>query len=176
MGNNPSRGANGHGSESPRVAASSSTGAPTLTSTLACDGGHLIPMSGTYPAVPQEWDKIAVARMILNRQLAPFYRGLQDEYEGVEESEDVAVEDSEDTVAAQQREAQRKARAKEIAALLEDVGIKEGQDSIGDQAFAGQRHKEPSSHRKAEIEFYDRGTAECPICMLLVLLSGESSP
>lgn len=169
MGNNPSRSSNGQGTESPKVVAGSASGS-VLASTAACDGGHLIPMSGIYPLVPQEWDKIAVARLILNRQLAPFYRGLQDEFEPLEEPDtDLFAEDSaiiDDTVITQQREAQRKAKGKELAALLEDVGIKEAQENVGDQSFAGQRHREPSSRRKAEIEFYLRGTTECPICML----------
>jgi len=127
-------------------------------------------MSGTYPAVAQEWDKIIVAKLILNRQLAPFYRGLQDEYNAVEEPDsDLFAEDSAistDEVAQHELEVQRKSRLKEVGLLLDDVGIREGIEWVGDQAFVGQRHRESSSRRKVEAEFYERGTTECPICML----------
>ena len=167
MGNHPSRTGGPH---TPNGSVSSkNTGPP---STAGPDGGHLIPMSGTYPAVPQEWDKEVVARLILNRQLAPFYRGLQDEFEAAEDEEDqdTFLDDSPraDDGSAMRRGVERQKRYAELEGLLDRVGIKEDQEHIGDHGLAGQRHNEPAVRRKAEVDFYERGTTECPICMLCV--------
>ena len=146
-------------------------------------------MSATYPAVPQEWDKAIVTRYILARQLAPFYRGLQDEWDPPSDDEDedrtddsaIASDfsfrnpsmdlDSSQRERSEQKQQRRKLRLIELETLLNTVGAKEGQEVVGDQCFAGRRGKEPAARRRAEVEAYERGTAECPICMLCVALT-----
>ncbi|KAJ2156859.1 SNF1-interacting protein [Coemansia sp. RSA 552] len=48
-----------------------------LNSTTACDGGGLVP-NGIYPESPQDFDARVVQRLIVARQLAPFYEGSDD--------------------------------------------------------------------------------------------------
>lgn len=42
------------------------------------DGGGLVPLTGIYPSSPQDWLHDVVQRLIVDRKLAPFYRGLED--------------------------------------------------------------------------------------------------
>lgn len=42
------------------------------------DNGHLLPLSNIYPTSPQDWLHDVVQRLIVERKLAPFYRGLED--------------------------------------------------------------------------------------------------
>lgn len=42
------------------------------------DNGHLVPLSNIYPTSPQDWIHDTVQRLIVERKLAPFYRGLDD--------------------------------------------------------------------------------------------------
>lgn len=162
MGNNPSRTSSSQGAASGGSASSASISGP--------DGGYLIPMTGTYPVVAQEWDKAVVTRLIMNRQLAPFYRGLQDEFELPDEAESSGLflddETTRDEAAIAEQETQREAKIMELDSLLNEVGIKPGQESVGEQGLVGQRAKETHARIRAEMEAYARGTLECPICML----------
>jgi len=45
------------------------------------DNGHLLPLSNIYPNSPQDWMHDKVQTLIVERKLAPFYRGLEDEPE-----------------------------------------------------------------------------------------------
>lgn len=169
MGNTPSskNGQSQAGANGPSTSAGNSQ-----QSIAAPDGGYLIPMSGTYPAVNQEWDKQVVARLINARQLAPFYRGLQDEFELPDaEDDDTTTDDvfSEDSAQQRPDDSRRMAKITELNDLLNQVGIKEGQESVGDQGHVGMRQRESHARIRAEMEAYARGTTECPICMLLVV-------
>ena len=42
------------------------------------DNGHLLPLSNVYPTSPQEWLHDVVQKLIIERKLAPFYRGIED--------------------------------------------------------------------------------------------------
>lgn len=42
------------------------------------DNGHLVPLSNIYPSSAQDWIHDTVQRLIVERKLAPFYRGLED--------------------------------------------------------------------------------------------------
>ena len=42
------------------------------------DNGHLLPLSNIYPSSPQDWLHDVVQKLIIDRKLAPFYRGLED--------------------------------------------------------------------------------------------------
>ncbi|POW10118.1 hypothetical protein PSTT_06347 [Puccinia striiformis] len=50
---------------------------PPPTTTFI-DGGYLFPLSNIYPSSPQDWLHPIVQQLILDRRLAPFYRGLED--------------------------------------------------------------------------------------------------
>jgi hypothetical protein len=54
---------------------------PLFPQDARVDNGHLVPLSNIYPNAPQEWVKDIVQSLIVERKLAPFYRGLED-YEG----------------------------------------------------------------------------------------------
>lgn len=121
-------------------------------------------MSGTYATNPRDWDKAVVTKLIQNRQIAPFYRGLQDELEGLSEANEDAFAESPPKHASNQSEID--AKHEEIERLLQDVGVRPGQESFDDQGRIGMRARESAPHRRAEIEMYERGTLECPICMM----------
>lgn len=42
------------------------------------DGGFLGPQQGNVYSGPQDWDPRAVGKLIIDRKLAPFYKGLAD--------------------------------------------------------------------------------------------------
>ncbi|OAV90143.1 hypothetical protein PTTG_01932, partial [Puccinia triticina 1-1 BBBD Race 1] len=46
--------------------------------TTFVDGGYLFPLSNIYPSSTQDWLQPVVQQLILDRRLAPFYRGLED--------------------------------------------------------------------------------------------------
>lgn len=147
MGNNPSsHSRNGH-------AGSTAAGAGPSSPAFGPDGGHLVPLSGTYANQPQDWDKAVVHRLILSRALAPFYRGLQDEWE-----QDTDDRPQLDRLLA----AAGKVAAKAPAPTAPD------QDPEEVPLVAVDRSREPERHREAEATAYERGTAECPICFLCV--------
>lgn len=132
---------------------------------LTVDGGLLFPATGIYKHVKQEWDTAVVHRFILQRRLAPFYRGLQDDY--ASPANDVA--DS----AFSGLDAQDTAATRELDALLDAVGVQKGEEHQGNHIKQGQRDREPEAHKKAEREAYERGTEECPICMMSVWPASE---
>lgn len=51
------------------------------------DNGHLLPLSNIYPNATQDWLRDTVQSLIVERKLAPFYRGLED-YDDDEDSFD----------------------------------------------------------------------------------------
>ena len=130
----------GNNSSSPRAPSTSPNPSKPLP-TLGPDGGHCISVTGIYHEF--EWDAPAVTRLILNRALAPFYRGLQDEWS------------SEIT-----REA--------LGQQLDVVGRKEVTEETVNYPPVPERRREDERHKRAEVEAYERGTVECPICFLYV--------
>lgn len=95
--------------------------------------------------MPQEWDAETVISLIDRRKLAPFYRALQDE---LEDNRDPAV------------------TSRQLEIALEGAGATQDSEVTGHHGRAGMRSKEPSAHRKAEVNAYLSGTSECPICMM----------
>jgi hypothetical protein len=54
---------------------------PLFPQDARVDNGHLVPLSNIYPNATQEWLRDTVQSLIVDRKLAPFYRGLED-YDG----------------------------------------------------------------------------------------------
>jgi hypothetical protein len=164
MGNQASSRRSSNASQSnPHAVAAGAPSGPSVSAVhdyLTVDGGLLYPATGIYKHVKQEWDQAVVHRLIQDRKLAPFYRGLQDEYATADGDLPAAsafsgIDDgAADTAAAR------------LESLLDAVGVQKGEDHLGDQIQRGQRLREPEAHRKAEREAYERGTEECPICMM----------
>ncbi|KAJ3088751.1 hypothetical protein HK102_008024 [Quaeritorhiza haematococci] len=74
MGNSvqkPSVGSSGHGPKHEEE---------EVLPSITIDGGQLMPF-GVYPTAPVDWDVKAVRRLIVERKIAPFYKGLPDEPE-----------------------------------------------------------------------------------------------
>jgi hypothetical protein len=84
MGNQASSRRSSNASQSnPHAVAAGAPSGPSVSAVhdyLTVDGGLLYPATGIYKHVKQEWDQAVVHRLIQDRKLAPFYRGLQDEY------------------------------------------------------------------------------------------------
>jgi hypothetical protein len=57
---------------------------PLYPQEATVDNGHLVPLSNIYPNAAQEWLRDTVQSLIVQRKLAPFYRGLED-YNGEED-------------------------------------------------------------------------------------------
>jgi len=54
---------------------------PLFPQEARVDNGHLVPLSDIYPNAAQEWLRDTVQSLIVQRKLAPFYRGIED-YDG----------------------------------------------------------------------------------------------
>lgn len=54
---------------------------PLFPQEARVDNGHLLPLSNVYPNAAQDWLRDTVQSLIVERKLAPFYRGLED-YDG----------------------------------------------------------------------------------------------
>lgn len=52
---------------------------PLFPQDARVDNGHLVTLSNIYPNAPQEWLRDVVQALIVERKLAPFYRGLEDQ-------------------------------------------------------------------------------------------------
>lgn len=127
----------GNNNSSPK--SSTSTQKP---STFGPDGGHVVSVTGIYHE--HSWEASVINRLIVARSIAPFYRGLQDEW-----SSDMTRE--------------------ELEKQLNLVGIKAAVETTEETAPAytpPDRKREDERHKKVEAEIYERGTVECPICFL----------
>lgn len=110
------------------------------------DNGHLVPLSNIYPNAPQDWLHDVVQTLIVQRKIAPFYRGL-DDCDGADDNDDENDESSSFDVEA-------------INTALNNVG--------DEQAKKWRRKLYKDADRKAEANMY-RKAAECPICFLWVV-------
>ena len=100
------------------------------------DHGHLLPLSNIYPNAAQDWLHDVVQKLIVERKLAPFYRGLED-YNEPDDQADFDVD--------------------AIDAALNEVG--------DEQAKKWRKKLYKDADRKAEANMY-RKASECPICFL----------
>lgn len=89
------------------------------------DNGHLVPLSNIYPTSPQDWIHDTVQKLIVERKLAPFYRGLED-WDG---------EDSFDR--------------EEIDQALDEIGDEQSQSWRKDKMSAQERADEAAMYKKA---------------------------
>lgn len=70
---------------------------PLFPQDARVDNGHLVPLSNIYPNAPQEWLRDTVQSLIVERKLAPFYRGLED-YDGEDDFDKDALDTALDSV------------------------------------------------------------------------------
>lgn len=110
--------------------------AAIYTQEARVDHGHLLPLSNIYPNAAQDWLHDVVQKLIVERKLAPFYRGLED-YNEPDDQADFDVD--------------------AIDAALNEVG--------DEQAKKWRKKLYKDADRKAEANMY-RKASECPICFL----------
>jgi hypothetical protein len=103
------------------------------------DNGHLVPLSNIYPNAPQDWMHDAVQRLIVERKLAPFYRGL-DDWEPPDDDDDF----------------DREALDGEL-------------DKVGDEQSKNWRTSTYSKQDRLDEAMMYKKASECPICFLYVL-------
>ena len=65
-------------SESPKDEGNKALAAMLFPQEARVDNGHLLPLSNIYPTSAQDWLHDVVQKLIIDRKLAPFYRGLED--------------------------------------------------------------------------------------------------
>ena len=102
------------------------------------DNGHLVPLSNIYPNAPQDWMHDAVQRLIVERKLAPFYRGL-DDWEPPDDDDDF----------------DREALDREL-------------DKVGDEQSKKWRTSMYAKQDRLDEAMMYKKASECPICFLLV--------
>ncbi|CAG8481880.1 18335_t:CDS:2 [Gigaspora rosea] len=118
------------------------------------DGGQLVP-NGVYK-VPQDWDYRSVRKFIIERKLAPFYKGLSDYDESWDEvtltthNLPKAGEGKKSTTFSGECQSQGSREIKR-ASTLNVTGTTKG--------------KEASPVKTLESQLY-KGAVECPICFL----------
>lgn len=100
------------------------------------DNGHLVPLSNIYPNAPQDWMHDAVQRLIVERKLAPFYRGL-DDWEPPDDDDDF----------------DRDALDQEL-------------DKVGDEQSRNWRTSTYSKQDRLDEAMMYKKASECPICFL----------
>lgn len=102
------------------------------------DNGHLLPLTNIYPNSPQDWLHDKVQTLIVERKLAPFYRGLEDwdEVEDDDEFDKGEIDSTLDSIGTEQSKAWRK-----------DSKLYSKHDRLAEAAM----------YKKAQ---------ECPICFL----------
>ena len=105
------------------------------------DNGHLVPLSNIYPNAPQDWMHDAVQRLIVERKLAPFYRGL-DDWEPPDDDDDF----------------DRDALDLEL-------------DKVGDEQSRNWRTSTYSKQDRLDEAMMYKKASECPICFLWVFAS-----
>lgn len=71
------------------------------------DNGHLLPLTNIYPNAPQDWLHDKVQTLIVERKLAPFYRGLED-WDESDEFDKELVDTALDSVGSEQSRAWRR--------------------------------------------------------------------
>lgn len=110
---------------------------PLFPQEARVDNGHLVPLSNIYPNATQEWLRDTVQSLIVERKLAPFYRGLEDYDEGDGDGSDFDRDE-----------------------------IDKALDKVGDERARTWRTSLYSiSDKQAEAAMYKKAS-ECPICFL----------
>jgi len=85
---------------------------PTLYAQDArVDNGHLVPLSNIYPTSPQDWIHDTVQKLIVDRKLAPFYRGLED-WDGEDSYDRDEIDTALDAIGDEQSQSWRKGKMK----------------------------------------------------------------
>ncbi|CAG8717642.1 2815_t:CDS:2 [Acaulospora morrowiae] len=118
------------------------------------DGGQLVP-HGIYKG-PQDWDVRCVRRLIIERKLAPFYKGLAD------------YDESWDEVTLTTHNLPKNGEVKKSGAFngeLHTQGNQVLRRSATLNTVGTAKGKEVSTTKSLEAQLY-KGAAECPICFL----------
>nr|CAG8576847.1 2537_t:CDS:2 [Entrophospora candida] len=112
------------------------------------DGGQLVP-HGLYKG-PQDWDTKSVRKFIIERKLAPFYKGLSD------------YDDNWDDVTLTTHNLPKNG---EIKKTITALGAKELKRTGTLNSTGTNKGKEINSMKTLETQLY-KGAVECPICFL----------
>ncbi|CAG8460422.1 9536_t:CDS:2, partial [Cetraspora pellucida] len=118
------------------------------------DGGQLVP-NGVYK-VPQDWDYRSVRKFIIERKLAPFYKGLSD------------YDESWDEVTLTTHNLPKAGEGKKNATFsgeCQSQGSREIKRASTLNVAGATKGKETSPVKTLESQLY-KGAVECPICFL----------
>ncbi|CAG8637705.1 12907_t:CDS:2 [Dentiscutata heterogama] len=118
------------------------------------DGGQLVP-NGVYK-VPQDWDYRSVRKFIIERKLAPFYKGLSD------------YDESWDEVTLTTHNHPKASEGKKCATFsgeCQSQGSREIKRASTLNVTGTTKGKEASTVKTLESQLY-KGAVECPICFL----------
>lgn len=152
---------------------------------ILVDGGHIEPQSHLFASSDQEFNKAVVEKLILERRLAPFYLGLNDEPEGSIEDVVLSIKDADATATKNLKDAlagfelalseagtaiahvsgSTAKRSKEgVAAAL----IESNRDRLTEVLKARSKRDVAlmTSHTQEIAKLYLQGSVECPICFL----------
>ncbi|KAF9945986.1 SNF1-interacting protein [Mortierella alpina] len=137
------------------------------------DGGELLP-HGIYTG-PQDYDFRIVQRLILQRKLAPFYKGLED----WDDSEDAQEEKEKQQLLQQQQQQQQRqrattaTRASSSSSSNTSTGPHSHSQSSGHNVARGSSSSSSHAHADRHLTEAERekkrlyqGAIECPICFL----------
>jgi hypothetical protein len=149
------------------------------------DGGHLTPQ-GLYALRPaaQDYSHQIVKGLILDKKLAPFYRGLED-YEDDWTDEQVMTGLKEVRAAQAEQEAAQQQEQEALAPLAGSSGTAGGSGGLaagtlkkGLKIVGGGKDKREEKEKLADRERKEarayKGSVECPICFLVCLLCYHS--
>ncbi|CAG8822534.1 22503_t:CDS:2, partial [Racocetra persica] len=117
------------------------------------DGGQLVP-NGVYK-VPQDWDYRSVRKFIIERKLAPFYKGLSD------------YDESWDEVTLTTHNLPKAGEGKKNATFSGECQSQGSREikRASLNATGTTKGKETSPVKPLESQLY-KGAVECPICFL----------
>lgn len=119
------------------------------------DGGQLVP-HGMYKG-PQDWDYRGVRKLIIERKLAPFYKGLAD------------YDESWDEVTSTTHNLPKNGEAKKSTTFSEESQSQGSQPlkrSATTSNLGGSTKGKEVSTKSLEAQLY-KGAVECPICFLV---------